>query len=146
MTATGFHAAVDLAVDTATAYGFLADPRQRPRWQSSLRSVSLIQDGAPRVGLTWVDNTVTGVRPQMTITAMDPGRLWAERGTWAGIEGRLTLRFEETLLGCRILADGLVLGSGPWALPAALAGRLGGPAVAADLRRAEATLREMTDQ
>ena len=48
--------AYDVPADVAFAY--LADPRNRPEWQSSLRAVELLDEGEPRVGMRWRDLTV----------------------------------------------------------------------------------------
>lgn len=118
-------------------FRYLADPRNRPEWQSSLMSVTLEdRDAEPHVGLTWRDNTMAGVRPTMTITEMAPFTLWAEEGTWRGIVATLRLRFTATTSGTRVDATGSLTGSGPWSVPVRVAGRLAGPAIRHDLGRA----------
>lgn len=136
MASTPFSAVVVVPHPPRRVFDYLADPRNRPEWQPSLMSVTLRDRGEPGLGTTWRETTVVGVRPRMEITAFEPPTLWAERGRWHGVSATLALRFVPDGSGCRILADGEVLGSGPWALPARLAGRLAGKAIAADLRRA----------
>ena len=118
-------------------FAYLADPRNRPEWQSSLLSVTLRDRTAtePHVGMRWRDNTMAGVRPAMEITRLEPDSVWAESGRWLGIRAELTMRFDRTTTGCRVRADGTLSGSGPWAAPVAVAGRLAGPAIGHDLRR-----------
>ena len=82
-------------------YEYLADPANRPQWQSSLRSVVMLTDGPLRVGTAWVDRTAAGVNPRMEIIDLVPpgsssGRpvTWSEAGAWRGIRAMLTLTFE----------------------------------------------------
>ena len=119
-----------------TVFGYLADPRNRPEWQASLVSVTVRDRQAePRLGMRWRDNTFAGVRPKLEISRLEPPRVWAETGHWRGIRAELTMFFDTTPAGCRVRARGTLTGSGIWALPVVLAGRLAGPAVAHDLRR-----------
>lgn len=108
------------------------EPRNRPRWQSSLRRVERVE-GEVGVGQTWVDVTAAGVRPAMRTTVLDRPRRWTERGTWRGITAELTLSFEACEGGCVVTADAAVSGLGP--VGPALT-RLAPYAVRADLRRA----------
>ena len=89
MTATG---TVRFAVPAQTAFDYLVDPRNRPRWQSSLRRVEDV-DGEPRVGQTWTDVTKPGLRPAMTTTELVPPSRWTESGTWRFVRADLTLTF-----------------------------------------------------
>jgi hypothetical protein len=118
------------------AFAYLADPRNRPEWQSSLRRVEMVDDGPARVGMRWRDHTAVGMAPQMEITALEPEVLWAETGRWRAFEAGLTLRFAPHRGGCsvdvelEVRAHGAVRPFG-WA-----ADRVGLLAVASDLRRA----------
>ena len=87
---------VPFPVSREVAFDYLADPRHRPEWQSSLARVEDV-DGEPRVGQTWVDVTRPGLRPRMETTELDRPRRWAERGTWRGIAATLVLDFAQTL-------------------------------------------------
>ena len=118
------------------AYAYLSDPRNRPQWQSSLRSVAVPPGEEPHLGQRWEETTSVGVRPRLEIVEMDPPHLWTEQGWWRGVEATLSLRFARTPRGCRVEVSGDVGGRGPWRVPAALAGRLAGIAVAADVRKA----------
>ncbi len=91
-------------------FRYLADPRNRPEWQSSLLSVTLLDRGEPRVGMSWRDNTMVGMRPTMEITELQPFRLWAEEGGWRGVRATLTLRFTAIAPGCRVDALGSLSG------------------------------------
>jgi uncharacterized protein YndB with AHSA1/START domain len=126
----------DLPHPPERVFRYLVDPRNRPEWQASLLSVTIRDRGEPRVGMTWRDNTMAGVRPRLEITALEPFRMFAEEGRWRGVEATLEMRFTAIPQGCRVAVDGAVSGSGPWALPARAAGRLAGRAIRHDLRRA----------
>lgn len=94
----------------------------------------------PRVGMRWRDNTFAGVRPRLEISRLERPRVWAETGRWRGIRAELTMFFDTTPTGCRVRARGTLTGSGIWALPAVVAARVAGPAVAHDLRRVDGVL------
>lgn len=119
------------------AFDYLGDPRNRPEWQSSLLSVTLAdRDDEPHLGMTWRETTMVGVRPRLEITRFERPSVWAEVGRWHGVEATLVLAFEERTAGCRVVAEGEITGRNVYAAPAALAGRLAGLAVGADLRKA----------
>ena len=118
------------------AFTYLADPRNRPEWQSSLRRVELIDEGAPRIGFRWRDHTAARVVPEMEITELETDVLWAESGRWRAIEADLTLRFAPHRGGCSVDAEFVVRGEGflrPVGWAASGAGLF---AVRSDLRRA----------
>lgn len=129
--------AVDLLVKRPVpeVYAYLADPRNRPEWQSSLREVRMIDEGEPRQGMRWRDVTVLGIKPRLEITGFEPYRLWAERGTSWGITADLTLRFLQVTSGTRVRAE-VHLDRTPLRLPEALLGRLAPTTLRADLERA----------
>lgn len=135
-------ASVEYDVPVDVAYGYLADPRNRPEWQSSLRGVDLLDEGEPRVGMRWRDLTSARIAPTMEITDMEPDVLWSETGTWRGIEADLTLRFAPRAGGCTVDVAFGVRDRGPlrpvgWAATSA-----GLFAVRSDLRRASRILAE----
>ena len=136
MRSAAFSASVELPHPPETVFAYLADPRNRPEWQSSLMSVTVVDRGEPRVGMTWRETTVVGVKPRLEIVEMAPYERWAERGRWYGVGATLRLGFTAVPGGCRVDADGEVSGRGPWAVAAVAAGRLAGRAIAADLTRA----------
>ncbi|WP_310526095.1 SRPBCC family protein [Nocardioides sp.] len=132
-----FRATVDFAVPSSVAFDYLGDPRNRPEWQSSLLSVTLAdRDAQPHLGQTWRETTMVGVCPRMEITRFERPDVWAERGTWRGIEATLVLSFEERSQGCRVVAEGDISGRRAYAAAAAVAGRLAGLAIGGDLRKA----------
>jgi len=127
---------VEFPVPMEVAFDYLADPRNRPEWQPSLKAVELLDDGEPRVGLRWVDVTRTGLRPLMEITTLERPDVWAERGRWRGLEAVVSLWFTATEGGCSVALVERVHGHGPWrpvGIPATVAGAFVGKA---DLKRA----------
>ncbi|WP_148573120.1 SRPBCC family protein [Nocardioides caldifontis] len=138
---------VRVAAPVPEVYEYLADPRHRPEWQSSLRSVDLLTDGPPRVGTAWIDRTTAGVNPRMEIIGLvPPGSgssepvTWSEAGEWRGIRAMLTLTFEPAAEDPQETCVWVVVDiiSGPvWLLPVRSVLRLLAPtAVRSDLRRA----------
>lgn len=131
--------AVAFAVPREVAFDYLADPRRRPEWQSSLARVEQV-DGEVRVGQTWVDVTRPGPRPRMETTELDRPRRWSERGTWRGIAAVLTLDLAEAPGGCEVTATMRVSGRGGAGLLARALDALAPRAVRTDLRRAASRL------
>ena len=128
---------VRFSVPVEVAFDYIADPHNRPDWQSSLRRVEDVV-GEPRPGQTWTDVTRPGLRPAMETTVLERPRLWAESGTWRFVRAELTLRFEavdadacDIHYSFRVYALGR-LGLGATAVAV--------PAVRGDLRRAAAIL------
>ena len=80
-------------------FDYLADPRNRPEWQASLRSVDLLDEGPPRVGMRWVDHLYGGLRFTLEIVAMDAGALWAERSRLGPLTTYVTLLLDEVVAG-----------------------------------------------
>lgn len=123
---------VSFPVPPEVAFDYLVDPANRAQWQSSLRRVEEI-DGEPRVGQTWVDVTVPGLRPQMRTTVYDRARRWSETGTWRGVRADLTLVFSPTASGCEVEVDFRIHALGP---VGRLLTRVSAAPVRADLRSA----------
>ena len=133
-TVVSFDAPIEVTFD------YLADPANRPEWQSSLRRIDDLRpigDRAGDVGTSWTDVTVVpGVSPRMEVTAYEPRRRWQEIGRWRSVDAVLTLTFAEREARTDVHAEavltvpaigGLVLTVTRW--PAA-------QAVRADLERA----------
>jgi uncharacterized protein YndB with AHSA1/START domain len=93
---------VAFAVSCEVAFDYLADPRHRAEWQTSLARVEDVV-GDVRVGQTWTDVTKPGLRPRMTTTELDRPHRWTEVGRWRGITATLTLEFVETATGCDVV-------------------------------------------
>jgi uncharacterized protein YndB with AHSA1/START domain len=137
---TEFTVTVELPHPPATLFRFLAEPRNRPLWQASLRSVADVDAGDPEVGMHWRDVTKVGIKPWMEITELTPYRIISETGTWRGVDGLLTLRFVKTAQGTRVTAEGRLIGHGPFALAAAVSGRWAPETIRKDLLRASEVL------
>jgi hypothetical protein len=132
-------AAVAFPVSCEVAFDYLADPRNRADWQSSLARVEDVA-GEPRVGQTWTDVTKPGLRPRMTTTELDRPHRWTETGTWRGFSATLTLTFVATPTGCDVTASMSLNGAGLRS-PLARALGLAAPyAVRSDLRHAAGRL------
>ncbi|GAB7003365.1 hypothetical protein JCM18899A_08360 [Nocardioides sp. AN3] len=142
-------------------FDYLSDPRRRPEWQSSLRSVDMLDDGPLGIGTRWVDRTAVGASPRMEITAMrlspDGTGVWAEVGAWRGVRAVLSLRFapepaehqsppEAPQPPTRTRLTGSVeVSSTPVWLPVGLTLRALAPvAIASDLRRAARLIEDRT--
>jgi hypothetical protein len=141
-------ATLRIAAPPRATFDYLAEPRNRPQWQSSLRAVDMLTDGPTRVGTRWLDRTTVGAAPCLEITAMTPpaattstvaAGVWSEVGHWRGLTASLMLTFVPvaanpgaTDLGVRL--D--IAGTGAWVVPATVLRVLAPPTVRADLRRA----------
>ncbi len=121
-------------------FDYFADPRNRPAWQSSLRSVELLTDGPPGLGDRWLDRTAVGIVPEMTTTAYERPLRWAETGTWRGISAVLDLGFAGLPAGTEVTARFALTGRRGWGPVARVAELLATPAVRSDLRRAARNL------
>ena len=137
---TDFTVTLELPHPPATLFRVLAEPRNRPLWQTSLRGVTEVDEGEPRRGMQWRDVTRVGIKPWMEITELTPYRVLSETGTWRGVDGVLTLRFVRTQQGSRVTADGRLIGHGPFALAAAVSGRWAPETIRKDLLRASELL------
>jgi uncharacterized protein YndB with AHSA1/START domain len=133
---------VEFEVPLEIAFDYLADPRNRPQWQSSLARVELLDGGAPRVGMRWRDHTRARIVPEMEITAFDRPRVWAESGHWRGIRAVLSLDLSPSESGCSVEVGFQVAGRGLLRPVGWLTTRVGGRPVLADVRRAARILSE----
>jgi uncharacterized protein YndB with AHSA1/START domain len=131
---------LDLPQVPSELFRFLAEPRNRPLWQSTLRTVTEIDEGEPHPGMQWRDVTKVGIKPWMELTDLVPYRLLAETGTWHGVDGLLTLRFLKISTGTRVTAEGRLIGRGPFAVAASVSGRWAPETVRKDLLRASQVL------
>ena len=135
-----FTVTLDLPHPPPVLFRYLADPFNRPEWQSSLRAVTDVDPGEPHAGMHWRDVTKLGVKPHLQWTELVPFRTLSELGTWHGVDGMLTLRFVKVGDGTRLTAEGRVIGRGPLAVAAAIAGRWAPSTITADLSRASDAL------
>ena len=121
-------------------FSYLADPRNRPQWQSSLKAVEMHDQGEPRVGMRWRDLTGPGFRPEMEITELTPYRVWTEVGTWRGVTATLRLRFTAVGAGTRVGAEVEIESEGLWRAVSAVVRRLAPAALGHDLEKASQVL------
>ena len=127
---------LDAAVGAELLFDYLADVTRRPEWQASLRAITELR-GDGGLGTSWRDVTVAGARPLLEVTEFDRPRAWAERGSWRGLRAELRLVLKAHAPDrTRLTATFRIVGTGAYALPAAVLQRLAGPAIRADLRRA----------
>lgn len=135
---------VRFAVPAEVAFDYLADPNNRPLWQSSLARVEDVA-GEVRVGQTWVDVTVPGLRPHLETIELVRPRRWTERGTWRALDATLTLTFEPVAPGgCDVRIEMEIHGRGLATPLAAALTRLSPAAVRSDLKRAARLLADPT--
>lgn len=136
-----FDQTLDLPREETFAY--LADPRNRPEWQSSLDAIEMLDEGEPRVGMRWREAPAPHAEFEMEITELVPNERWSERGTARFgvvdvVVGFESLSSQRTRLS---IAIDLRL-HGPFR-PFALGARLLlPPAMRADLRRIPGLVRE----
>jgi uncharacterized protein YndB with AHSA1/START domain len=135
-----FTVTLDLPHSPPDLFRFLAEPRNRPLWQASLRGVANIDEGSPHPGMQWRDVTKVGLRPWMELTELVPYRVIGETGNWHGVDGILTLRFLKIQQGTRLTAEGRLIGRGPFAVAAAISGRWAPETIRKDLLRAAEVL------
>lgn len=79
----------------AKVYDYLAEPRNRPAWQSTLRRVDMLTEGPPGLGTRWRERAVGFGTSEMEIVAFDPHRVWGERARAPVGEATITLHFTE---------------------------------------------------
>src|SRR3954452_3966998 len=74
-------------------FAFMADVRNRPRWQEKTRDVELITDGEPRLGTRWRE-TVKGIGTyQAEVGAFERDALWVEAADLEAGSGRIEVAF-----------------------------------------------------
>jgi uncharacterized membrane protein len=74
-------------------FAFMADVRNRPRWQENTRDVELLTDGEPGMGTRWRE-TVKGVGTyEAEVVGFAPEELWVEAADLEGGSGRIEVRF-----------------------------------------------------
>jgi len=86
-------------------FAFLSEPRNRPKWQRSLRRVEVLSRGETRLGTEWRETPFGIGTVAMRITEYDPPKRWAERGTSPLGRLDLTLTFEAVENRTRLRVD-----------------------------------------
>ena len=129
-------------------FAYFADPRNRPEWQASLRSIELLDPLAPEeepyVGLRWVDKVKVGPPFELQISRLEPGELWSEVGSAGPFTAYGTLLFEDEtrddVTGTRVHCIARVHGRGAARPLGPAATALGVALVRVDLGRAARVL------
>ena len=137
-----------VAAPRPVVFDYLADPRNRPEWQASLRTVELLDELAPGqepyVGLRWVDKVKVGPPFELQISRLEPGELWSEVGSAGPFTAYGTLLFEDEtrdgVAGTRVHCIARVQGRGPARPLGPAATALGVALVRVDLTRAARVL------
>jgi uncharacterized protein YndB with AHSA1/START domain len=74
-------------------FAFMADVRNRPRWQENTQDVEVLTDGAPGPGMRWRETTRGVGTYEAEVVAFEPDALWTEAATLPGGSGRITVTF-----------------------------------------------------
>ena len=137
-----------VAAPRPVVFAYFADPRNRPEWQASLRSIELLDPLAPEeepyVGLRWVDQVKVGPPFELQISRLESGELWSEVGSAGPFTAYGTLLFEDEtrddVTGTRVHCIARVHGRGPARPLGPAATALGVALVRVDLARAARVL------
>ena len=82
-----------LAHPADRVFAVVTDPARRPEWQENTRDVKLEADGPVAVGTRWTEEQRGVGHVEAEVTALEPGRLYAERGDTSSGTGRVTVTF-----------------------------------------------------
>ena len=74
-------------------FAVMTDPARRPEWQENTHDVKLEADGPVAVGTRWTEEQRGVGHVEAEVTALEPGRLYAERGDTSSGTGRVTVTF-----------------------------------------------------
>lgn len=74
-------------------FAVVADPLRRPEWQENTSDVRMVSDGPVAVGARWTEEQRGIGHVKAEITALEPGRRYAERGDSKSGTGRVTVTF-----------------------------------------------------
>lgn len=84
-----------LRLPRAQVFAFLGDPRNRTRWQTSIRKFEMLSTGEPRVGMRWRESVGLAGWFEMEICEYAPVKRWAERIRSRSFDGTVGLEFSE---------------------------------------------------
>jgi uncharacterized protein YndB with AHSA1/START domain len=74
-------------------FAVIADPSRRAEWQENTSDVRLLTDGPVTVGTRWTEEQRGVGHVEAEVTALEPGRLWAEAGEAGSGSARVTVTF-----------------------------------------------------
>jgi uncharacterized protein YndB with AHSA1/START domain len=128
-----------LAAPREAVFDVISDPSRRTEWQSSLVSVHVSTEGAPRLGTAWHEFARGGLRFDLEITEFERPVRWAESARGSIANARLAVILEAPLgaRSTRVIVYVEVDFRGPLKLAGPLVRVLMPAALRADLRRVE---------
>jgi uncharacterized protein YndB with AHSA1/START domain len=74
-------------------FAVVSDPSRRAEWQQNTSDVRLLTEGPVAVGTRWTEEQRGVGHVEAEVTALEPGRLWAEAGEAGSGSGRVTVTF-----------------------------------------------------
>lgn len=74
-------------------FAFLSDPRNRKKWQSTIRTLAVERDDEPAVGTRWRETVPVLGAVDLEITVFAPPYRWAERARSRTTSGMLEMTF-----------------------------------------------------
>ena len=93
-------------------FAYLADPQNRPQWQSSITDLSLETEGPPRKGTRWQEKAKGIGTVEMEIVEFKPERIWTEHGRGKTLEVRIRLDFSPEGSSTRVDVDATMRAQG----------------------------------
>ena len=72
-------------------FAVLTDPLRRPDWQENTHDVRVASDGPTAVGTRWTEEQRGVGHVEAEVTALEPPRLYAERGDSKSGDARVTV-------------------------------------------------------
>jgi carbon monoxide dehydrogenase subunit G len=76
-------------------FDFLGDPEQRPRWQTSIKTLELESEGPPGIGVRWQESVRGAGTFRMEISEFERPTRWAERLESQAFSGTVAMTFAE---------------------------------------------------
>ena len=135
-----FRFTVTIDVPRERVFDYLADPANRPQWQSSIQTIHLQSQASPRVGTTWRESVHGGVTFLMEISEFHRPMRWAERISSKSMSGTVAMEFADRRDGTDVTVRVDIRCSGLLRLVDWVGGILLRREMKRDLRRVEAML------
>ena len=86
-------------------FAVITDPARRADWQENTSDVQLDGDGPVGVGTRWTEHQRGVGHVEAVVTALEPGRLYAERGDTSSGTGRVNVTFTAEGDGTRVVME-----------------------------------------